>query len=211
MPLFSYKYLPPDGEVAIWDIREDEKWFRSNLNLFPEEEKSLDKIKGKGRRIEWLAARYLLHKMSKREVRGALIKDEFGKPHLEDSEWKISLSHSSGMAAAIAGAASVGIDIQVFVPRIDRLAHKYMRAEEFASLEVNTFLRHLHVYWCAKEALFKIYGRKQIDFKKNLLVEPFSYSEKGGAFKGRVLKGDFDETFQLFYEVNGDHFLVYGG
>ena len=210
MPLFTHKHLHPEGEIGLWDIREDEAWFRAQLDLFPEEIIKLESIKGQGRRVEWLAARHLIHQMSGREDRGALIKDEFGKPHLENSRWKISISHTHQMAAAIAAPHSVGIDIQIFVPKIDRLAHKYMRPEESESLEEITKLRHLHVYWSAKETLFKIYGRRVIDFKKNLLVEPFPYSENGGQFKGRVVKDGFDETFHLYYEVIGDYFLVYG-
>lgn len=211
MPLFSHKNLHPEGKIALWDIREEETWFLEQLNLFPKEVARLEKIKGKGRRLEWLAARQLIHKMSQRKDRGALIKDEFGKPYLENSKWQISLSHTNQMAAAIAAPNSVGIDIQVFVPKIERLAHKYMRPEEFASLKEETRLRHLHVYWCAKEALYKIYGRKLLDFRQHIHVTPFEYSEDGGQFKGRVLKEDFDETFHLWYEVIEDYFLVYGG
>lgn len=211
MPLFSHKHLHPEGEVGLWDIREDETWFKNRLNIFPEEAKNLSRIKGQGRRLEWLGARYLLHQMSQRKDRGALIKDEFGKPHLENSEWQISISHSAHMAAAIAAPHSVGIDIQIFVPKIARLAHKYMRPEEMDSLSNPTELQHLHVYWCAKETLYKIYGRKLLDFKKNIHVTPFTYNKGGGQFKGRVTKDDFDRSFHLFYEVIGDYFLVYGG
>lgn len=210
MPLFTHRLLHPEGEIGLWDIRENEAWFRAKLSLFPEEELRLDQIKGQGRRLEWLAARHLIHTMSGRHDRGALIKDEFGKPHLENSDWQISLSHTHQMAAAIAGPTAVGIDIQVFVPKIDRLAHKYMRPEESATLQSTTLLPHLHVYWCAKETLYKLYSRKLIDFRENLMVEPFTYSEKGGQFKGTVIKDDFQQTFQLFYEVMGNYFLVYG-
>ena len=77
MPLFSHKILHPEGAIGIWDIRESEDWFCEQLKLHPEEKANLERIRGEGRRREWLGARYLIHKMSGRKDRGALIKDEF--------------------------------------------------------------------------------------------------------------------------------------
>ena len=173
MPLFFRKYLLPEGEVGIWEIQEEESFFQERLLLTKEEATSLEKIKGTGRRLQWLSSRYLLHYLSGRNVRGTLFKDKYGKPHLTASPYHISLSHSHEMAATMAAPNHVGIDIQFFVPKIGRLAHKYMRPEELESLEEKTRLEHLHVYWCAKEAVYKAYGKRALDFRKNIWIEPF--------------------------------------
>ena len=142
-------------QVSIWKIEEDEGFFLDRLDLHEKEKAELEKIKGR-RRLEWLASRYLVHLMVSDEPewdRIPLLKDEFGKPHLNDHELHVSFSHSKEFVAVILGKMSVGIDIQRFVPRISAIAHKYMREEEFASLMDETRLEHLHYYWGAKEAL----------------------------------------------------------
>lgn len=206
--LLYHKILANRGEVGIWKIEESEDFFRNRLDLEASEAAQLSKIKG-GKRVEWLASRYLLHKMSGRVKRGAFLKDEFGKPHLEDSDFEVSISHSNGMAAVIAAPMSIGVDIQKLVAKIERIAHKYMRDEEMESLKTTTRIEHLHVYWGAKEALYKAYGRKALDFRKHILVEPFDYDLSKGQGRGQVKKGDFQANFNLYYEKIEDYILVY--
>ena len=209
MPLNIHKTLANQCEYAIWQIEESEDFFRSNLQLVPSALEQVNRIKGEGRRLEWLASRYLIHLMSGREKRGILIKDKFGKPHLEGSNFHISLSHSNRQAAAIAAPFLVGVDLQKIVGKIERIAHKYMRPSEMESLEESTRLAHLHVYWGAKEALYKAYGRKGLDFRTHILVEPFEYDLNIAYTKGRVLKDDFDMSFDVYYQLLGDFVLVY--
>ena len=90
LPLLSHHSLPRQGEYAIWSIEESEDFFRSQLSLSTPELEQINRIKGEGRRLEWLASRYLIHLMSGRKKRGVLLKDEFGKPRLENSTFHIS-------------------------------------------------------------------------------------------------------------------------
>ncbi|MEL6717908.1 MAG: 4'-phosphopantetheinyl transferase superfamily protein [Bacteroidota bacterium] len=209
MPLYTHQSINPRGEYAIWKIEESEDFFRTQLHLSPSELEQVNRIKGEGRRLEWLASRYLIHLMSGREQRGILLKDEFGKPHLEDSSFHISISHSNKMAAAIAAPFLVGIDLQKIVGKIERIAHKYMRPSEMESLKESTRLEHLHVYWGAKEALYKAYGRKKLDFRTHILIEPFEYNLSQAKATGTVKKGDFLQSFDLQYELMNDFILVY--
>ncbi|MGK0363267.1 MAG: 4'-phosphopantetheinyl transferase [Saprospiraceae bacterium] len=208
MPLLSHESIMPVGELGIWEITETEDFFIKKLNLFPTEEEYIATLKGH-RKLEWLAGRYLLHYMSGRVIRGACIKDEFGKPFLKDSPYQISISHSRELASIIAAPFSIGIDIQKRVGKIGRIAHKFMRDNEMESLEEETRLEHLHVYWGAKEALYKAYGRRQLDFKEHIHIEPFSYDLDNGFCSGQVLKGDFKARYQIWYERRGDFILVW--
>ncbi len=209
MPLFTHKNISPEGEIGIWQVTESEEYFLDVLDLSPIELIQLRTMKGR-RRVEWLASRWLLHQMSGRARRGAILKDENGKPRLVNSKWQISLSHSGDMAAAIASADLVGIDIQQLVAKIERIAHKYMRDVEMDSLKKETKLEHLHVYWGAKESLYKAYGRRELDFKKHILIEPFDFDVSYGQCRGYVVKDDFEEAFDLRYELIEEYVLVYG-
>ncbi len=208
MSLLLHQHLHPEGEWGIWKIEESEHFYYQHLNLTTQELAQVHKIKGEGRRLEWLASRYLLHVMSGRATRGACLKDEFGKPYLEHSDFQISISHSNRYAAVIAAPFLVGIDIQKIVLKIERIAHKFLRDCEAESITEDNRLEHLHVYWGAKEALYKAYGRRTLDFCKHILVEPFSYKTPEGFFRGSVRKGDFEADFNLRYELIGDLMLV---
>lgn len=208
MPILLHEDIVPVGELGIWQITEPEPWFREQFDLSPAEETQLELIKGH-RRLEYLAARQLVHVMSGRDERGAFIKDAHGKPRLEGSAFQISVSHSHGLSAAIAAPGAVGIDIQFLVPKIERLAHRVFRPEELATLEPATRLLHLHVYWGAKEALYKAYGRRQLHFRENLLIDPFHYRGNEATFSATVQKDDYVERFQGHYQLYGDYMLVY--
>jgi len=209
MPLFLHKFLPKKGELGLWKIEEEEDFFLNQMNLKEEELDQINQIKGRGR-LEWLSSRWLLHTMSGRETRGVCLKDEYGKPYLKDSTFQISISHSWGIAAILAAPYTIGLDIQKYVPKITRIAHKFMREEEEASTEETTRIEHLHIYWGAKEALYKAYGRKKLDFQKHIFIEPFSFDLENGTCKGLIHKDTYQKKFDIFYEKIEDYYLVYG-
>ncbi len=209
MSLFLHQFIKPEGELGLWRITESEEWFRDRLLLYPAELRQLSTIKGR-KRLEWLAVRQLVHDMSGREKRGAFVKDAYGKPHLEGADWQISISHSHQLAAAIAAPITVGIDIQFLVAKIGRLAHKYMRPDELNSLRARTEIEHLHVYWGAKEALYKAYGRRELDFKTHIHVHPFEYDLTNGTCLGQVSKDGWKRAYQICYRlVEREYMLVY--
>ncbi|MEM6380149.1 MAG: 4'-phosphopantetheinyl transferase superfamily protein, partial [Bacteroidota bacterium] len=165
------------------------------------------KIKGH-RRIEWLAARQLVHQMSGRQNRAAFVKDEFGKPHLEDAQWEISISHSRDISAAIAAPVAVGIDVQKVVPKITRIIPKFMNAAEQANLDQDHSILHTHVYWGAKEALYKAYGRRALDLCTHIQLHPFSYQTEQGKCKGIIQKEDYQQAFQIRYQLLPQNYML---
>lgn len=207
MSLIFHKYIKPEGELGIWKIQEDESFFYDRLDLTEKEKNHLNTIKG-NLKIEWLASRYLLHKMSGRETRGRLVKDEYGKPTLEHSEYHISLSHSNQLAAVAAGTEIVGVDIQKIVEKMRRIAPKFMNENEFASLGEDPLL-HMHVYWGAKECLYKSYGKRKLDFKKHILIDAFKMERDYGIITGKVVKDNFNQTYEIVYQKIEDYLLVY--
>jgi 4'-phosphopantetheinyl transferase len=208
MPLHRHDIIDQGGELGLWLIEEEEDWFLERLSLSESEATRLQSLKGR-KRVEWLAVRLLVHSMSGRVIRGPLVKDEFGKPHLQASPFQLSISHSRKLAAAIAAPYSVGIDIQQIVPRIERIKHKYMSKKEIANLQSDNYLAQLHIYWGAKEALYKAYGRRQLDFCQHIMVDPFEYQADGGSTTGKVIKGQHESVYQLQYQLVEDYMLVY--
>lgn len=208
MPIIYHKILPKGGELGLWRIEETEVYFLDKLELFPSEVQQLAKIKGR-LRLEWLASRWLLHTMSGRTLRGACLKDEFGKPYLTDSIFNISISHSWNMVAIMAAPYDIGIDIQREVSKITRIEKKFMRPVEKESLQDDTKIPHLHIYWGAKEALYKAYGRKKLGFVRHIHVDPFNYDLSNRQTTAAIHKESYHAYFELFYEKVEDIYMVY--
>src|SRR5690606_10777059 len=100
-------------------------------------------------------------------------KDDCGKPHLLNCKYHMSMSHSNGFAAVILNKnESVGIDIEQVHEKIRRIEKKFLSDEE--KLAASDNLEMLCMYWSAKEVLYKIYGRKKLELKKDLFIHPFS-------------------------------------
>ncbi len=208
MPLFLHENIEPKGEIGMWDITEGDDFFVSELVLTYSEAKMLEEVIAK-RRKEWMAGRLLLHRMSGRKERGLCVKDEYGKPFLENSPFDISLSHSGRFAAVVAAPNACGVDVQRLVEKLRRIEGKFMREEEFACLAQEKYLEHLHVFWGAKEAMYKAYGKKKLEFREHILVEPFEYDVTFGRCKGYVRKADTNMEFDIRYRLIENYMLVY--
>jgi len=158
--------------LGLWHLSEPEEYFMEHLHLSDDEVDQLQIIKG-DRRRHWLCARLLLHHLSAREERIQCVKDDYGKPYLLGSEHHISLSHSDELVSVIAGTPCVGIDIQKLVPKITRIKHKFCSEAEEDILSDIEEMHRWHLLWGAKEAAFKAYGRKKVDYLQDLALTSF--------------------------------------
>lgn len=212
MPILLSRHPFPRAIFGIWQITEEETFFRQDLPLSEQEAQELAPLKSI-RRLEWLAARWLLHKFTGESIRLPLAKDAFFKPFFPDHQYlNCSLSHSHGIVGAfLIGLASaqpedkrpMGCDIQVMVEKMSKLAPKFMRDEEhdFVAKQASFFQADLHhIFWTAKESLYKAYGIKALDFRQHLRLEPFAWDGQQGTTTGWIEKDDYRQAFQLWFE-----------
>ncbi|MEZ0610650.1 4'-phosphopantetheinyl transferase superfamily protein [Fibrella sp. WM1] len=181
MPLLSTDTLSPDCQLVRWQITEDEPTLAGQLVLTADEQADLDGITHPGQRVEWLACRVALKSLI--EDAGfpymGLYKDEWGKPHLYSSvrgtflPGHVSLSHTPGWAvAAWHFARPIGVDVEPIRDQFTRVVPRVLSATEIA--DANGQPDRLAVYWCAKEAMYKLYGKRQLTFREHLLVDSFA-------------------------------------
>ena len=208
MPLSIKIDCDKDIELAIWNTVENPDYFSNKLTIQDSEQSILNKLSGR-KKAEWLSSRYLLHLMSGRAQRGNFVKDIHGKPHLEDSDFHISISHSRDLVSVIASKLLVGIDIQYFVSKIHRIQHKFVNEEELANIPDDRTMEALHIIWGAKESLYKAYGKRALDFKKNILIRDLKLNSNKGEFYGRVIKDDYQKDFKLTFNTFQNFILVY--
>jgi 4'-phosphopantetheinyl transferase len=133
-----------------------------------------------------------------------------GKPYLKDRKECMSISHShSKVAVMIDEQKETGIDIELIRDKVLNIRHKFLSEKEQENIEANDIEKYL-VYWAAKEALYKIHGRKKVNFKEHLFVEPFAYNHSvGGLITGHIRLPDLREKYKLHYEKLEDYILVY--
>jgi 4'-phosphopantetheinyl transferase len=204
MPLLLLRHPVPDTTFGLWQIAEDEAFFRTRLPLEPGEEADVAPLKGV-RRLEWLAVRWLLHVLTGVPERVPLTKTAFAKPFFVGRpDWYCSLSHSHGTVGALLAPVNCGCDIQLRVDKMARLAPKFLGPAEAAFVERQPVEQQLdlqHIFWTAKESLYKAYGLKALDFRGDIFVEPFALEPEGrGHSTGRVEKDDVCQDYRLFFE-----------
>jgi phosphopantetheinyl transferase len=206
MPLLLLSHPFGETTFGLWQIEEDEAFFRRNLTLDEEEEAELERFKGL-RRLESLAGRWLLHRLTGSDERFPLAKDAFSKPFfVEKPDLYCSLSHSHGVVGALVARSNCGCDIQVEVDKMPRLATKFINIAEAAFVQAQPEEQRLalqHLFWTAKESLYKAYGLKQLDFRAHLLVDPFVWCGRQSESKGRVVKGVQRQDYRLWFETLG--------
>jgi 4'-phosphopantetheinyl transferase len=204
LPLIEIYDLEPQGVVGLWRNDEGDNFYVDRLMLHAAEVVELDQLQPR-KRSEWLSSRYLLHHLSGRHDRGACLKDDYGKPYLEGSDYHISISHSDQYTAVIAGPRLVGIDVQIVVDKIQRIASKFVNATEAAWITSDHYLMSLHAVWGAKEAMYKAYGRKELDFRGHMEVEPW-YPDQKKPWYGHVHKDQIYQKYRL--QLHHIHNLV---
>jgi phosphopantetheinyl transferase len=129
---------------------------------------------GKEKRVlEGLGSRFLLSELLNSKD-FELIYDEYNKPYLNGSQYKISISHShQWLVIAISNAEEIGVDIELVRDKVERIKHKFATDEELEFAGNNH--EKLTYLWAAKEAIYKAYGKKAVDFK-DILIDAFDLS-----------------------------------
>ena len=203
MPLTQIQKTGRESAWALWLINESEEELSfAALESAPEE------IISPQKRLEYLAGRALIKELATQfdlEYAG-LRKDEFGKPYLKNWPHEISLSHSYPyVAAQIHAQKAVGIDVEQPKDKLLRIASRVLSAEEEQDASTNV-TKHC-VYWCAKEALYKIYGKRGLHFNHQLNIQPFEL-RSNGTLKGKITH-EIIQSIDLGYVVGKDFVLVF--
>lgn len=210
MALVYQKEIDEHTRFAIWKIEESAEELLSQLQLNRSEKAFLERINKGKRTLNWLGTRVLLRKMLDTPGYIDCPSDENGKPYLVNFPHKISLSHSFDYAAVMLSTRhEVGIDMELVKPKIEVIANKFMQSQELANLDDLDYIEQLYVCWCAKEAIYKLQGKKGVSFKDNIWIDPFTYNLEGGQITAH-LRGPYQQaTYTVYYERYEQFMLGY--
>ena len=208
MPL-SLKLNVNKSIFGLWIIDESLEKLKQNFNIAQQEEiENLKKFKNPNRQIEWMATRLLAYELLNKKV--IIDYDEFGKPSLRNDYRQVSISHTRGLVAVQIGSKYAGIDVEKVSERIAKIAHKFLNSTELKDIDIKNQLLHMYAYWGAKETVYKIHGRKNLDFKQNIKIEPFKIGNKG-SIKANLKIEDpisFDLDYFVYDTPNENKYMV---
>lgn len=193
--------------LGIWEIKEDYDTLLSGLKLEEDEIIKLNAFKSHNRKLEWLSVRNLMNELL--PMNNRIIYNAENKPFLKGNSYNISISHSYNLTSILLSKSKrVGIDLELMSHKISTLSHKFINNQEIVTPDPQLKRFHLYIHWCAKEALYKICDKQDINFKENLTIFPFEPAETG-SLKGRVLNSKGLEDFILNYKKYEDYIIVW--
>jgi phosphopantetheinyl transferase len=167
MGLIFKEKISQNISVAVWQISENEDFFKNSLHLFSEDEAQIKSIKLQKVRLQkWACRAALAELLGSKEI--GITYTETGQP--QTKAHYISFSHAKTAVAVALADIPVGIDIEELSPRILSLYPRFMSREEIAACNVHN-LKELYSYWCAKEAMYKWFSKKNLDFIEDLQVD----------------------------------------
>jgi len=210
MPLIFNKEVDNATRVGLWQIDETPAELKEQAELNPAEVTRFASFKSEIRKKQWLSYRILLKRMMFPDL-PVLEYDAFGKPHLKNKELHLSISHSGSYSAIIISKSGpVGIDIERLKDRIFRIIDRFLSPDEERNIGEPDRLEKLYVAWGAKEALYKIHGRPEVEFQRDIFIDAFDYlcGRKGQCTAG-MKTPDGVEKYTVFYEKIGEYMLVY--
>lgn len=167
MPLFFQQNINQRTTLGIWSIEEEESFFLESALLHRE-------ITHPQKRKQHLAGRYILKILNPEFPLQDIQIAETRKPFLPYDPFHFSISHSGNYAAAIVSATNrVGVDVEMYTPRVLRILHKFLKEEEIGLLneyKTDPYIIET-VLWSVKESVYKWHGVGEVDFREHMNIK----------------------------------------
>jgi 4'-phosphopantetheinyl transferase len=198
-----------ESHLDLWMINTREKAadFLWNIELPGRLAERLSIIQSDSRKKEILATYYLV-----KEYLGApteVFYHSDGAPYLLERELKLSITHSLGQVAILfSREKEIGMDLEYCSDRILKLSSRFLSAGEMEAIPEGERLRYLTILWTMKESVVKLYRNRQLDFKTQILIDPFELREKGTSTARVFVEGDW-LSCEMNYIDLGDRTMSY--
>lgn len=195
MPIIK-KIKLKEGIIGLWLLSESTDDFNGLIPENSSDKQLYDRITFEKRKVEFLSTRALLAGLLGHYPEIRYQSD--GRPYLPEEKWELSISHSRTMVAVILHQNPVGIDVEIEGRDIKNIAGKFMSTDELNNISGSPeFDRFLLLHWCAKEAVFKYTKHEGINFRSQICIEQFDFSQRGQITA--ILKKENQEKLELFY------------
>ncbi|WP_308778331.1 hypothetical protein [uncultured Bacteroides sp.] len=197
MPLLK-KWECDGGTFAVWQVLEQAGELRSMLLSSLPYDSELACLRADSRKMEYLAVRVLLKHLCGGEEK-RIGHYPSGRPYLDDRSFSVSISHTRGyVAVGIHPTDRVGIDIEYFSDRVNKIVPRFIRDDEPAPTVCQRLL-----HWSAKETMYKLMDEPEVDFKEHLRILPFPLHDEG-MMRASEFRTPWHYAFGIHYWVHPD-------
>ena len=209
MGLYLKKKLKNDATIGVWHITESEEELIALSSTPTDEMEEISFLGSESMRKQRLAVRALLNELFEEKV--YLSHHDNGKPYIENDAINISITHTTNYVAVILHPEEdCGIDIESLDRDFSAVEKKALSEDEIDDLEDDEKRNEqLAIYWCAKEAIFKLLSVYNLNFAEQIEVERFRLRGEGELDATFEDKDGEEEDFELEYMVFDRHVLVW--
>jgi len=208
MALYLKKKLENEAIIGVWQITETEQELMELSSTPTDEMEEISFIRSESMRKQRLAVRALLNTLFEEKV--YLSHHDNGKPYLENNPVNISITHTEKYVAVILHEENdCGIDVESLDRDFSAVEKKALSEDEIDDLEDEKRNEQLAIYWCAKEAIFKLLSRYNVNFAEQIEVERFRLRGEGELEATFIDKDEDEEEFDLEYMTFDRHVLVW--
>ncbi len=177
MPLVYQQNINDATKLAIWHIAESEDFFLAEVPV-------QRTITHPHKRLQHMAGRFLLKELFPDFPHSLIQIAETRKPFLPDEAYHFSISHCGDFAAAIVSTKNrVGVDIELYTDKVERVKHKFLSEDEQTLLQNSNVennlpnIQLLTAAWSIKETIFKWEGKGELDFKEHMQIRTFDFKD----------------------------------
>ncbi|MDP1974102.1 MAG: 4'-phosphopantetheinyl transferase superfamily protein, partial [Sediminibacterium sp.] len=178
MPIYYQQNINDFTQLAVWKIEESESFFTQLVTV-------QQQVTHPHKRLQHLAGRFLLPYLYPNFPSDLIQIADTRKPYLPNEAYHFSISHCGDYAAAIVSSTQrVGVDVELVTHRVNKIRHKFLHPSELSNWDIEAMeeqekFRTLTLLWSAKEAMFKWWGRGDIDFSECMQVEKNTLKSSG--------------------------------
>lgn len=207
MPIYYQQNINDFTQLAVWKIEEAESFFTQKVTI-------QQQVTHPHKRLQHLAGRFLLPYLYPNFPSDLIQIADTRKPYLTNEAYHFSISHCGDYAAAIVSSTQrVGVDVELVTHRVNKIRHKFLHPSELSNWDIEALeeqekFRTLTLLWSAKEAMFKWWGRGDIDFSECMRVEK-SILLPSGILNARFQKDNFTASLELHYQLSNELSLVW--
>ena len=210
MALYLTKDLDDDyhSRLGVWQITESEEELRNLCSVPSDELEEISYIRNASLRKQKLAVRALLDTLFEEKV--YLSHHDNGKPYIENSSINLSITHTAKYVAVIYNdTEEVGIDCESLDRDFSAVEKKALSEDEIDDLDDDRKNEQLAIYWCAKEAIYKLTSHYGVDFAEQIEVDSFRFHDEGDLTATFTDDDGYEHDLELSYMTFDRHLLVW--
>ncbi len=191
-------HIDKNTKVFLWKITESIDYLIDKYNLVLSND--FFKIKSEIHKKQFIAKILLLNHL---KLSNLIYKNDVGKPFLENGQ-HISISHSGKYVGIAIGNTALGLDIEKQNDKLIRIQNKFIDSKDFEYQDIITKNKLLW-YWTAKEAVYKLIGKRGLSFKNDIRIKSFDFKN----YEGIVYIEKYNKHIYIsFKKIDKDYLMA---